>query len=114
MKENTINYIEIGTTDITKVKNFYSTVFWWEFTDYGENYTAFKNSWVKWGFELVKEVHQLGVLIVLFSDDLVAKKEEIIKAWWKITVDIFSFPWGERFEFSDPVWNVLAVWTEKE
>ena len=31
-----------------------------------------------------------------------------------IVVDIFSFPGGRRFQFSDPHGNELAVWSDKE
>ena len=35
-----IDYIEFGCADINKAKEFYSTVFGWEFTDYGPAYSS--------------------------------------------------------------------------
>jgi predicted enzyme related to lactoylglutathione lyase len=36
-----IDYVEFETTDIEQSKNFYTTVFDWKFTDWGEGYTSF-------------------------------------------------------------------------
>jgi len=63
MRNNTIDYIEFNTTDLVKVKVFYSEVFWWEFKDFWDTYTAFSSSGVKWWFELSDSVQKWGVLV---------------------------------------------------
>ncbi len=112
MKNNTIDYVEFGSTNLSVTKKFYSEVFWWEFKDFWETYTAFSNSGLKWGFELKESIKVWWILIVLYNECLEETKSKILEAGWKITIDIFSFPGWKRFEFSDPVWNVLAVWKE--
>ena len=111
--DNHINYIEFKANDLEKVKAFYSTVFNWTFIDYGEEYCSFDESGVSGGFELTKEDIVNGVLVVLYHQDLNHIKEKIIEAKGNITQDIFSFPGGKRFHFTDPSGNELAIWSDK-
>lgn len=52
------------------------------------------------------------VLIVLYSEDLISTKNKVISAGGTIVKDIFSFPGGKRFQFTDPDGYELAVWSE--
>ncbi|PCI29971.1 glyoxalase family protein [Candidatus Wolfebacteria bacterium] len=113
MKDNHIQYIELYALDLKEVKQFYFTVFGWEFTDYGENYTAFTNSGVEGGFEKVEKITRGGPLVVLYHANLELAKENIITGGGTISKDIFSFPGGKRFHFTDPSNNELAVWSDK-
>ena len=105
-----INYIEFKSTDLAATKSFYSYVFGWTFTDYGPTYIAFSDSGVEGGFEFTKEPIANGVLVVLHDKDLIAIKEKVVHVGGTISVDIFSFPGGKRFQFLDPSGNELAVW----
>lgn len=107
-----INYIEFKSTDLNKTKSFYSEAFGWKFTDYGPSYTAFSDSGVEGGFELSEETIQNGVLVVLHHENLEAIKQKVIELRAQISVDIFSFPGGKRFQFLDPSGNELAIWCE--
>lgn len=107
-----INYIEFKSTDLNKTKSFYSEAFGWKFTDYGPSYTAFSDSGVEGGFELSEETIQNGVLVVLHHENLEAIKQKVIELGAQISVDIFSFPGGKRFQFLDPSGNELAIWCE--
>ncbi len=109
-----INYIEFKSTNLEATKSFYSKAFGWTFTDYGPDYTAFENSGISGGFEKTNESIDKGVLVVLHHEDLEAIKQQIIKLGGQISVDIFSFPGGKRFQFIDPSGNELAVWCETE
>ena len=113
MKDNHIQYVELYTTDLERIKQFYSSVFDWEFTDYGDSYTAFTNSGIEGGFEKATEVRRGGPLVVLYHSELEQAKENVIAGGGKISKDIFSFPGGRRFQFTDPSGNELAVWSEK-
>ncbi|MDC6367088.1 MULTISPECIES: VOC family protein [Flavobacteriaceae] len=113
MKNTHINYVEFKATDLTKIKDFYSTAFGWVFTDYGPNYTAFSESGLEGGFELTESVVNNGALVVLYHEDLVAIKERIQNIGGEIVQDIFSFPGGRRFHFTDPSGNELAIWSDK-
>lgn len=111
--DNHINYVEFKAIDLEKIKAFYSVVFGWKFTDYGPNYTAFSQSGLEGGFEKTEHEIVNGALIVLYHQNLETIKKRIIDAEGTITKDIFSFPGGCRFHFTDPSKNELAVWSEK-
>lgn len=107
---NHINYIEFGATDLPTLKQFYSTVFGWTFTDYGPEYTEFGNSGVIGGFTTQTEPKIGGSLVILYSDHLEDTAQTVQEHGGIITVPIFSFPGGRRFHFTDPSGNELAVW----
>jgi len=108
-----INYIELKSTDLKETKAFYEEAFGWKFTDYGPTYTAFTESGVEGGFERTDKPIANGALIVLHHENLEGIKEKVMKLGAKISVEIFSFPGGRRFQFLDPSGNELAIWTEE-
>ena len=113
LKNNNITYIELKATDLEAIKKFYQSAFGWTFTDYGPTYTSFSNSGIAGGFEVSTDPVVSGVLVVLYHEDLKQAKEAVEKLGAEITVDIFSFPGGHRFQFKDPAGNELAVWSDK-
>jgi len=111
---NHINYIELFARDLTVIKKFYHSCFGWDFTDYGEKYTSFSNSGINGGFELADDIKIGGTLLVIHHSNLDLVQNKIKENGGKIVVDTFSFPGGQRFQFTDPSGNELAVWTEEE
>ena len=112
-KNNHINYIEFKAQNLETTKTFYSKVFGWVFTDYGPTYIAFSESGLEGGFEKTDKPIVNGVLVVLYHENLDVIKHKIISSGGKISKDIFSFPGGKRFHFSDPSGNELAIWSDK-
>ena len=110
---NQISYIEFKASNLEIIKAFYSNCFQWKFTDYGPDYTSFSESGLFGGFEKSENEIINGVLIVLYHTDLEIIKSKIITEGGKITKDIFSFPGGKRFHFTDPSGNELAIWSDK-
>lgn len=110
LKHEQVQYIEFLSKDLSKAKKFYSKSFGWKFTDYGPEYTAFEGDYVDGGFTIGKPVRGT-VLIILYSDNLEATQEKVIAAGGTIAKDIFSFPGGRRFHFTDPDGYELAVWS---
>lgn len=113
-KHHSINYIELPSHDLAVTKEFYGALFGWSFTDWGPDYISFDGAGIDGGFHSGNEVvtQKPGVLIVLYSENLEATLESVKSAGAKITLDIFSFPGGRRFQFQDPSGNELAVWSE--
>lgn len=111
LKHEQIQYLEFLTNDIEQTKKFYTNSFGWTFTDYGPGYSAFEGDFVDGGFTLGKP-SKGSILVVIFSEDLETTKQKVIKAGGRIVKDIFSFPGGKRFHFTDPDGNELAVWSE--
>jgi predicted enzyme related to lactoylglutathione lyase len=108
-----VDYIEFQTKDLEGTKRFYSEVFAWEFTDYGPNYTSFTDGRLAGGFSLAPAVEAGGPLVVLYSTNLAEIEVEISGAGGRIVREIFEFPGGRRFHFSDPSGNELAVWSDQ-
>ena len=110
-KGTPINYVEFYAPDLSKIKEFYSKVFGWEFTDYGPGYTSFENSGIAGGFEKSDKPIVNGALVVLLHPSPEAMVKKVIEAGGTISVDIFKFPGGRRFQFLDPAGNELGLWT---
>jgi len=106
-----IQYIEFLSQDLSVIKNFYSQGFGWKFTDYGPTYCGFEGVHVDGGFELGIPVKG-SVLVILYSEALEETKAKVETAGGIIVKDIFSFPGGKRFHFTDPDGNELAVWSD--
>lgn len=112
MNNNHINYIEFKGTDLKAIEEFYTAVFDWKFTWYGEGYIAFENSGVLGGFMKTDQPIVNGVLVVLYHQQIETVLAKVKAHGGVVTQDIFSFPGGKRFQFTDPSGNELAVWSE--
>ena len=110
--ENEIDYIELPAKDIGVTKQFYATVFGWKFEDYGPDYTSFFDGRLAGGFTTDQPTPAQRLLLVIYNADLLASQKKITNAGGKIVKEIFSFPGGRRFHFTDPNGNELAVWSD--
>ena len=108
-----MDYIEFPATTIEETKRFYSEVFGWDFTDYGPDYTSFTDGRLAGGFTTEAEVSAGGVLVVLYSTDLSEIRDRVSESGGRIVREIFEFPGGRRFHFTDPSGNQLAVWSDR-
>jgi len=111
--EGRVDYIEFPATDIAKTKAFYAGVFGWKFTDYGPDYTSFEDGRLAGGFFTKDAVTAGGPLVVIYSGDLAGMQTKVQAAGGTIVKEIFSFPGGRRFHFTDPSGNELAVWSDR-
>lgn len=110
-----INYLEMPARDLAKTKAFFNTVFGWEFIDYGPEYMAIANAGLDGGFfksDKVATTSNGSVLVVLYSHQLEITLDKVTAAGGQIVQDIFAFPGGRRFHFTDPNGNEYAVWSE--
>jgi len=108
-----IDYIELPTVDIIEAKSFYGDVFGWKFVDYGPDYTSFNDGRLGGGFRKEPKVQRGGPLIIIYSINLELIKYKVKSAGGTILMDIFDFPGGRRFHFTDPSGNELAIWSDK-
>lgn len=114
-KHEKLNYLEFAAKDLAATKAFFSEVFNWRFTDYGDEYTAFDDQGLEGGFykaELATSSKQGGALVVFYSDTLEETQTKIESAGGVIVEAIFAFPGGRRFHFVEPSGNEFAVWSE--
>lgn len=111
-----LNYVEFAAMDLPSTKAFFSAVFAWTFTDYGDAYTAFDNQGLEGGFyqaDKTSSAENGGALLIFYSEQLTATLNKIIDNNGIITQDISEFPGGFRFHFTEPSGNEFAVWSEK-
>ncbi|WP_340103810.1 VOC family protein [Rhodohalobacter sp. 8-1] len=112
---HTISYIEFSTVRISDTKEFFTEIFGWYFTDYGDDYTSFSEAGVDGGFFSAGSQPTRppsAALIVLYSEDLETTLGRVKNAGCIISKDIFSYPGGRRFHFIEPGGNELAVCSE--
>lgn len=111
-----INYVELPARDLAATKAFFNAVFDWQFTDFGEDYSAFSGAGLAGGFyrsALSSNSQQGACLVVLYSQDLALSQRQIEQAGGLISQPIFDFPGGQRFHFTEPSGNELAVWSDQ-
>lgn len=109
LRHEQVQYLEFLSRDLVRAKSFYTSCFGWKFTDYGPEYTAFGGDYVDGGFTPGEPVNG-SILVILYSADLEATRDKVLSAGGVLVKDIFSFPGGRRFHFSDPDGYELAVW----
>jgi uncharacterized protein len=115
-QDQKIDYIELPAADLERVKAFYADVFGWTFEDYGAEYCAFNDGRLDGGFyksDLSASQSNGSALVVLYATDLEATLASVTGHGGGIVRDVFSFPGGRRFHFSDPSGNELAVWSDR-
>ena len=108
-----VDYVEFTTTDMDRTKAFYSEIFGWEFTDYGPDYSSFSDGRLQGGFVLGEQVVRGGALVVIYATDLEALVPQVKQHGGAIVQEIFEFPGGRRFHFTDPSGNELAIWSDR-
>ena len=112
---NKINYVELPANNLEATKDFFSKVFGWTFQDFGPDYTSFLNAGIDGGFyraKLKADSTQGSALIVLYSSNIEDTQVKVREAGGVIIKEIFSFPGGRRFHFTEPSGNEFAVWSE--
>lgn len=110
-----ISYVEFPSTDLEATKSFFSKAFGWSFKDFGPEYSAFANVGLNGGIfksELKSTTANGSALIVFYSSNLEETLSEVVEAGGTINKDIFSFPGGRRFHFTEPCGSEFAVWSD--
>ena len=109
-----LDYLELPAKSVQQQKDFYSEVFGWEFTPYGDSYAAHEDGACQ--FALNGTGHHQGDagLPVVCVEDISAAYSAVKSAGGTITIDIFDFPGGKRFHFIDPEGQQMAVYEPAE
>lgn len=111
-----VDYLELPASDLAAVQSFYKKAFDWSFTDYGPDYKAFTDGKIEGGFhrsDMRSTTANGAVLVVIYAIDLEGARERVIASGGRIVREIFEFPGGRRFHFTDPNSNELAVWSDQ-
>ena len=112
---NKIDYVEFQAADLLATRKFFEELCGWKFTGYGPDYTAFEDGRIAGGFargEQKAASASGSALVVLYHPRLEETCQRVVELGGKVTVEIFSFPGGRRFHFTEPSGNELAFWGE--
>jgi len=110
-----INYAEFHARDLDKTKAFFTAVFGWAFTDYGPEYSSFSGEGLDGGFfqsENLQVAAEGAPLLIFYSNNLEETLTAVNAANGDVTREIFDFPGGRRFHFTEPSGNEFAVWSD--
>jgi predicted enzyme related to lactoylglutathione lyase len=116
-RHHTFDYVELAAPDIAATKQFYAEAFGWEFTDYGPDYSGIRRPAGEGEMGGLNPAGSGGAglpLVIVYSDDLDATYAAVRAAGATIDQEIFEFPGGRRFHFTDPAGNALAVWQQQD
>lgn len=110
---NHIDLIEFpvkSAEQLQQTKDFFTNVFDWKYTDWGDDYSDTTDSGASSGVNA--DGGSSMPLTVIYSNDLDKTKERVVQNGGKIIVDTYEFPGGRRFHFTEPNGSELAVWSE--
>ncbi len=109
MENLKIDYVEFAAPQLEATQDFFAKAFGWSFIEYGPDYRDIQNAGTGGGIE---RAPLTAPLIVLKADDLDGAYAQVKAAGGEITKEVFDFPGGRRFEFTEPSGNAMAVWAD--
>lgn len=117
-EQGKIDYVEFPSRDLEATKAFFGQAFGWSFQDYGPEYSSFPAAaaGLSGGFfqaDLKASTAAGSALVVIYSSDLEDTQQKVVDAGGTVVREIFSFPGGRRFHFTEPSGNEFAVWSDK-
>ncbi len=113
---NTVDYVETPSRDLPQTKAFFTALLGWRFSEYGPDCLAFEDGRLNGGFYRSDKVSSYAAgssLIVIYTERLEELRDRAKALGGTITRDIFSFPGGRRFHFTEPGGSEFAIWSDK-
>jgi uncharacterized protein len=114
-RSNSIDYLEMPSSDLALTKSFFGALFGWAFQDYGPEYVSFDDGRIAGGFFSSSETWPSAAacpLVVFYNPELEMVRADVVRLGGEITRDIFEFPGGRRFQFRAPGTGEFAVWSD--
>lgn len=105
-----LNYVELPVGSAAASRDFYGAAFGWRFTDYGPDYAAHEEGVTQLGLNGTADDRPARILPVIEVQDIEAARAAVIAAGGAISRDIFAYPGGQRFHFTDPDGLELGVY----
>ncbi|MEZ5239802.1 MAG: nitroreductase family deazaflavin-dependent oxidoreductase [Microthrixaceae bacterium] len=119
MSDAAIDYVELPATGLGSTKAFYSQVFGWEWTDYGDAYAVARSGGLEVALSAAATpapAHEagsqsaIGPLVLFGTVDLEALESAVREAGGEVVTPPYPYPGGRRFHFADPSGNVLGAY----
>ena len=115
-QEKTFNFLELplgSPDDLSRTKQFFTSVFGWVFKDWGGDYADTTDSSLGCGLNADPAHRSSMPLAVIYAANLEEMLAKVLAHGGTLVRPIFSFPGGRRFHFQDPAGNELAVWSDQ-
>jgi predicted enzyme related to lactoylglutathione lyase len=111
-KLGNLAHIEIAGGDLGRTKEFYGTLFGWNFKPMNETYEFFDAGNAQGAIDSDAKPSHDGTVLVLACDDVAAKLGEVEKAGCKVLKPKTEIGGGHGFYgyFEDPAGNRMGVW----
>lgn len=109
-----LNYVELPVGDVAGQVAFYSKAFGWTFTEYGPEYAAHEEGACQMGLNGAADHGTASIFPLVQVDDLEAARDAVVGAGGTITQNIFSYPGGRRFHFTDLAGLELGVYVAED
>ncbi|MGB6230757.1 MAG: VOC family protein [Litorimonas sp.] len=103
-----IDYVEFVSPELEATQAFFAEALGWTFVDYGPDYRDIQEAGLGAGIE---RGDCRAPLVVLKSGDLEGDRDRLVAAGAVLEIDIFDFPGGRRFEFTEPGGTRMAAWS---
>lgn len=106
-------HVELHTTDAEAAKEFFGTVFGWEFVPYSDTFTLFKTPGLGGGLLEVEEAPGDGAVEVYVEvDDVAEALGRVAAAGGEVVLDrtFISDDHGFYAQFRDPTGTKLGLW----
>lgn len=98
-----LDYVELPVKSAGNAVKFYGDAFGWDFTRYGPDYAAHEGGPSHLGIDGTDDPKKTAAILpVIRVDNLEDAYASVVSAGGTITQEIFDFPGGSRFHFSDP------------
>jgi predicted enzyme related to lactoylglutathione lyase len=104
-----LSYFELPATDLGASQAFYEKAFGWQMTAYGPSYACTTDQDTNVGLQADPAEAPAAPLAVIMVDHLETALAQVLAAGGTLTVPIFAFPGGRRFQVRDPGGNEIAV-----
>lgn len=105
-----LDYVELPVKSVAAQKDFYSEAFGWDFTPYGDTYAAHEKGPCQFALNGTGQHQGNAALPVVRVDEIDKAYDAVKSAGGTITIEIFDFPGGRRFHFTDPEGQQMAVY----
>lgn len=104
-----IAYLELQTSDAAASRAFFETAFGWSLTAYGPDYAATIGAGTDLGLDGSGEAAGKPPVAGIEVGDLEIALAAVTAAGGAIVQQIFAYPGGRRFHFTEPSGNELMV-----
>ncbi|GGD52656.1 VOC family protein [Erythrobacter arachoides] len=110
-----LDYCEMPVGRVAQEVAFDEKAFGWRFTHYGPDYAAHEEGPCQLALNGTADTQQArAILAVIRVDAIEAARAQVVAAGGTIAVDIYAYPGGRRFHFTDPAGLELACYEPAE